>query len=258
MSDQTDPVTGDPIAEIDLGKRRIRVSPDVRRWTGIAAFTVGSLLVLEFTIRMFMGERPNLDDEEALGRFVQSTNFAALLVIMIDLFLMTALIVLFAGFRQLITQTRPDLTWIANIGYAAGIVFVAITLVGDSMNGGAALDTVDITPEPISIRAITAGYTLMFGATGCVLSALMAGAFGYVTLLSRALPAWTGWVGLGVAAFNVLAIPTMFNGTSTANFVSAGGIAVTLLGTFPVFAWSCVVGIVTIRGRKAAPVHAPV
>ncbi len=29
---------------------------------------------------------------------------------MIDLFLMTALIVLFAGFRQLITQTRPDLS----------------------------------------------------------------------------------------------------------------------------------------------------
>ncbi len=91
------------------------------------------------------------------------------------------------------------------------------------MNGGAALDTVGMTPEPISIRAITAGYTLMFGATGCVLSALMAGAFGYVTVLSRALPAWTGWVGIGVAAFNVLAIPTMFNGTSTANFVSAGG-----------------------------------
>ena len=245
-------------AEIDIGKRRIQVSPDVRRWTGIAGFTVGSLIVLEFGVRMFMGERPNLDDAEALGHFVQSTNFLALLVIMIDLFVMTALIVLFAGFRQLITQTRPDLQWIANIGYAAGIIFVAITLVGDSMNGGAALDTIGMAPEPISIRAITAGYTLMFGATGCALSALMAGAFGYVTVLSRALPLWTGWIGIGVAAFNLLAIPTMFNGTSTANFVSAGGVAVTMLGTFPVFAWSVAVGIVTIRGRKAAPAHAPV
>ncbi len=62
-------------AEIDFGKRRIKVSPDVRRWTGIAGFTVGSLIVLEFGVRMFMGERPNLDDEEALGHFVQSTNF---------------------------------------------------------------------------------------------------------------------------------------------------------------------------------------
>jgi hypothetical protein len=222
--------------------------PDVRRWTGIAAITVAALLVTEFVVRMSMGERPDLDDEAALGVFIEGTAQRALIVIMIDLFLMTAMIVLLAGFRQIISHARHDLQWLTDLTFGAGLVFVTVTLVGDSMNGGAALDTVGMTPDPSAIRALTEGYTLMFGATGCVLIALIAGAGGYVTLLSGALPRWTGWVALAVALTSLLAVPTLFNGTSNSDPFSAGGTVVTAFATFPFFAWSVAVGIVTIRG----------
>lgn len=225
-------------------------TPDVHRWTGIAAITVAVLMVTEFTVRISMGDRPDLDQAEALAEFIQRTATQALVVIMIDTFLMTAMIVLLAGFRQIITHARPDLQWVADLGFGAGLVFVTVTLIGDAMNGGAALDTVGMEPDPTAIRALTEGYTLMFGATGCVLIALICGAGGYVTLVSGALPRWTGWVAVVVAITSVLVVPTMFNGTSTADPFSAGGDVVTVFATFPFFAWSVAVGIVTIRGRR--------
>jgi len=227
-------------------------TPDVRRWTGIAAIVVAALMITEFTVRISMGDRPDLDEAEALGEFIQRTALQALLVIMIDLFLMTSMIVLLAGFRQIITHARRDLQWIADLCFGAGLVFVTITLIGDSMNGGAALDTVGMEPDPSAIRALTEGYTLMFGATGCVLIALICGAGGYVTLASGALPRWTGWVAIAVSITSVLVVPTMFNGTSTADPFSAGGVVVTVFATFPFFAWSVAVGIVTIGGRRSS------
>lgn len=227
-----------------------QVRPDVRRWTGIAAIVVAALMVTEFVVRLSMGHRPDLDDAEALADFISRTSTGALVVIMIDTFLMTAMIVLLAGFRQIVSHARREVQWIADLAFGAGLVFVTVTLIGDAMNGGAALDTVGMEPDPSAIRALTEGYTLMFGATGCVLIALTAGAGGYAVLLSGALPHWTGWVGIGVAAASVVAVPTMFNGTSNDDPFSAGGTVVTAFATFPFFVWSVVVGIVTIRGIR--------
>ncbi|CAN5163304.1 hypothetical protein BH09ACT3_BH09ACT3_00450 [soil metagenome] len=230
--------------------RLVDRTADVRRWTGVAALAVAALLVTEFFVRLFMGDRPDLDDREALAAFTDDYANQTLVKIMIDLFLMTAMIVLFGGFRQVITEARRDLQWIADIAFGAGTVFVAITLVADALEAGSALDAIGMDPDPSAIRALTEGYTLMFGATGCVLIALIAAASGYVTLLSGALPAWTGWVAIGVAVTNLLAVPTMFGGTSTDDFWSAGGVGVALIATFPFFAWAVVVGIVTIRGTR--------
>ena len=108
-----------------------------------------------------MGDRPDLDQPEALAQFIQRTSTQALVVIMIDTFLMAAMIVLLAGFRQIITHARRDLQWVADLGFGAGLVFVTVTLIGDALNGGAALDTVGMEPDPSAIRALTEGYTLM-------------------------------------------------------------------------------------------------
>jgi len=224
--------------------------PDVRRWTGIAALVVAALLITEFFVRLFMGDRPDLDDRAALAAFMRDYAQQTLVKIMIDLFLMTSMIVLFGGFRQIITQARADLQWLTDIAFSAGVVFVAITLVGDAMEAGSALDAVGMDPDPSAIRGLTEGYTLLFGAVGCVLIALIAGASGYVTLLSRVLPNWTGWVAIGVAVTNLIAVPTMFGGTSTDDVWSAGGVGVAVIATFPFFAWAVVVGIVTVRGTR--------
>ncbi|CAN5340404.1 hypothetical protein BH09ACT6_BH09ACT6_08560 [soil metagenome] len=227
------------------------LKPDVRRWTGISAITVAGLMAAEFLVRVTtVGTRPELADEKALAEFMTGAANSMLVVIFIDTFLMAALIVYLASFRQLVTKTRHDMQWVADLGYGAGLVFVAITLVGDAMDAGSALDTIDQTGNGMVIRALTEGHMVMFGSIGCVLTALVVAAGGYVTFASRVLPRWTGWVAFVVAASSLVTVPTMFNGTSATDPFSAGGPGVTAFSTFPFLVWVAIVGIVTIRGER--------
>jgi hypothetical protein len=172
------------------------------------------------------------------------------MIIMIDTLLMAFVIVFLAGFRQIITSSEADLGWVADLAFGAGLVFVGVTLVGDAMEGGAVLDAASGHPDASVLRALTEGHMLMFGSIGCVLLALVSAASGYVTLVSGALPRWTGIVAYVVAILNVIAVPTMFGGTSDTSFVSAGGVGVAIFATFPWLAWVIAVGIVTIRARR--------
>jgi hypothetical protein len=218
-------------------------------WTGISAVAVAGLLLAEFIVRMSMGPRPELDDSGALVTFMDRSARQTLNIILIDTILMACLIVFLACFRQLITHKRHDLHWIADLAFGAGLVFVAVTLVGDALEGGAALDTYGMTPDPSAIRALTEAHMLMFGTVACVLLSLVSAASAYMTIASGALPRWTGVVAWVVAGLNVIAVPTMYGGTSDASFVSAGGVGVAIFATFPWIAWVIAVGIVTIRER---------
>ncbi|WP_147305385.1 hypothetical protein [Subtercola boreus] len=227
------------------------LKPDVRRWTGISAIAVAALMAAEFVTQVTtVGTRPELYQEDALAEFMTAAANPTLFVIFLDTFLMAALIVFLASFRQLITHTRHDMQWVADLGYGAGLVFVAITLVGDAMDAGAALDTVKQPASGTVIRALTEGHIVMFGSIGCVLTALVVAAAGYVTFASDVLPRWTGWLAFAVAASNLVTVPTMFSGTSATDLFSAGGGGVTALATFPFLAWVAIVGIVTIRGQR--------
>jgi hypothetical protein len=228
-----------------------KLNPDVRLWTGLSAIAVAVLTVAEFLVQVLLvGARPALDDSAALAAFMARTANQTLFTILIDTFLMAALLVFLGGFRQIITHTRPDLQWVANIAYGAGVLFIAVTLVGDGMEGGTALDTIGLTPDPSSLRALTVGHTLLFGSIGCTLNALIAAASGYVILASGALPAWTGWIAYAVAGLNLLSVPTMFGGTSPDSFFAAGGAATAMLATFPWLVWVVCVGFVSIRDRR--------
>src|SRR6195952_2806908 len=225
------------------------LKPGFRRWTGISANAVAALMAAEFfTAALGVGAAPPLDDEAALAEFMTGAANPTLLVIFIDTFLMAALVVFLASFRQLITRARADMQWVADLGYGAGLIFVAVTLVGDAMDGGAALDTVKQPGDGSVIRALTEGHILLFGSIGCVMTALVVAAAGYVTFASATLPRWTGWLAFAVAAANLITVPAMFNGTSSTDLFSAGGPGVTALATFPFLVWVAIVGIVTIRG----------
>ncbi len=223
--------------------------PDVHRWTAIAAFAVGALLLTEFIVRMSMGPRPGLDESAALEAFAERTATATLTKILIDTVMMAFLIIFLGGFRQLVTRGREDIQWIADLAFGAGLVFVGVTLVGDSLEAGGALDTVDSEPSGTAIRALTEGYLVMFGPMTCVLLALVSAASGYSILASRALPAWTGRFALVVAALNLVAVPSIFGGTDASAFFSVGSWGVAAFATFPWLAWVVVVGIVTVRER---------
>jgi hypothetical protein len=227
----------------------VQNSPDVRRWTGIAAIGVAVLVSTEFVLHQVIGPRPELDQKPELVDFFVAHHIGLLTIVLIDTVLMANIIVFLAGFRQIITHARHDLQWIADITFGAGMVFVAITMVGDAMEAGSALDVVNLVPDASAIRALTEGHAVMFGATGCVLLAVISASSAYTVLASRALPRWTGVVAWVVAGLQIFGLATIFGGTSDRYWFSSGGVGVTLTATFPWVAWVITVGVVTIRGH---------
>ncbi len=227
----------------------VQNSPDVRRWTGIAAIGVAVLVSTEFVLHQVIGPRPELDQKPELVDFFVAHHIGLLTIVLIDTVLMASIIVFLAGFRQIITHARHDLQWIADITFGAGMVFVAITMVGDAMEAGSALDVVNLVPDASAIRALTEGHAVMFGATGCVLLAVISASSAYTVLASRALPRWTGVVAWVVAGLQIFGLATIFGGTSDRYWFSSGGVGVTLTATFPWVAWVITVGVVTIRGH---------
>jgi hypothetical protein len=225
-------------------------TPDVKRWTGIAAIGVAGLLVTEFVLHQVVGPRPELDERDALVAFVVAHHNMMLTIVLIDTVLMAAIIVFLAGFRQIITHARHDLQWIADVGFGAGLVFVAITLVGDAMEAGSALDVVGLAPDASAIRTLTEGHAVMFGATGCVLLAVLSASSGYVVIASHALLRWTGIVAWVVAGLQIFGLATIFGGTSDRFWFSSGGVGVTATAMLPWVAWVITVGIVTIQGHS--------
>ena len=227
-------------------------TPSVGAWTGAAAIAVAVLTVLEFTIRQVtVGARPGLQQGEALVRFTAETSGGTLGVILTDTFLMAAIMVFLAGYRQIVTQVRPDIQWIADLAFSAGVAYVAVTLVGDGMEAGAALDAT--TPgggDAVVIRTLTVGHAMLFGSIGCVLTALVSAASGYLTLITAALPRWTGVLAMAVAVANIVAVGTAFGGTDDTSFHAAGGWGTAALATFPWLVWVVAVGVVVIRYRR--------
>lgn len=225
-------------------------SPDVRRWTGVAAIGAAVLLTTEFVLHQVVGPRPELDQSDDLVAFFVAHHNLLLTIVLIDTVLMANILVFLAGFRQIITHARHDLQWIADIGYGAGVLFVAITLVGDAMEAGSALDVVRLTPDASAIRALTEGHAVMFGATGCVLLAVVSGSSAITVLASGVLPRWTGVVAWVIAVLQLFGLVTIFGGTSDRYWFSSGGVGVTITATFPWLAWVITVGIVTIQGHS--------
>jgi hypothetical protein len=226
-----------------LLKRR----PDVRLFTGVAASAVALLTLAEFFVKLSVGTRPDLDNSSALIAFIQHTTTQTLVVVLLDTVLMTALIIFFASFRQLIVRKRPAITWITDLAFGAGLVFVAVTLVGDSMDAGTALDAMNAHGDASVLRALTEGHMLIFGPIGCILTALVTAIFGYTTYVTKVVPLWTARLAYIVALLNIAVVPAIFGGTDPNSFLSAGGTGVALLATFPFLLWVVSVGVVTIK-----------
>lgn len=229
--------------------------PDVRRWTGVSAFVVAVALGVEVVAKLTMGIRPELDQSDALVAYVEGSRAAIIIVILADTVLMTFLIVFLGAFRQLITRRRADLEWLCNVMFGAGLVFIAVTLVGDALEGGTALDVMGLEPDPSAIRALIEGHTLMFGSIGAVLLALVAATAAYLTFLTGVVPRWTGVLAAVTAASNLVWAPAAFGGTSPSNFAAAGGFGNAIMAIFPWLVWVFCVGITTVRGERRAPVR---
>jgi hypothetical protein len=224
--------------------------PDVRRWVGVSAFVVAVALGVEVVAKLTMGVRPELDQADALIQWAFDSQAATITAILADTVLMTFLIVFLGSFRRLVEQRNPDLEWICDVMFGAGLVFVAVTLVGDSLEGGVALDVMNLDPDPSVIRGLIEGHTLMFGSIGAILLALVSGSAAYLTFLTGAVPRWTGVLAGITAVSNLVWAPAAFGGTSPANFAAAGGFGNAIMAIFPWLVWVFCVGLTRGAARR--------
>lgn len=229
---------------------RFSPTPDVRRWVGISALVMAVFLAIEAVTKLTIGARPALDDSRALVAFVQNSSTQTIIVILADTFLMGSLIVFLAAFRQLVMHAKSHLGWIADVMFGAGLAFITVTLIGDAMDGGTALDVWNVTPDASVIRALIEGHTLMFGSIGAVLLALTSGAAALLTFVCGVVPRWTGTLAALTSLSNLAWAPVAFGGTAPGSFFAAGGWGNAIFAIFPWLAWVFVVGLTAVEGAR--------
>lgn len=208
--------------------------------TGIASAVFA---ITEAIIKLSAGQRPSLDDTTTLVHYMMSNEVPILLVVLADTLLMATLVVFFAALRYVIKRRSERPEWVSDIGFGAILVYAAITLVGDSMDGGTVLDTTLSQGNAIVIRTLIESHILLFGPIGSVLIVLTAATFGYALLCSSVAPRWTAVAAYAVAGANAIAIPMVFHNISAVAY----GTEVTLGALALFIAWILATGIAVGR-----------
>jgi hypothetical protein len=224
---------------------------NVRRWTG--AFGVAAFVVFLAALPLYFlgaGPIPRLEDTASFSDFVTRIHtFILVRTSLADPLIMVCLVVFLAGFRHLIRQARPEVEWVAELVFGVGLVVVAIELVGDGLEAGAALDA-SVKADPTAVRGLMEGSFPLYGAIGLMLSALLLAAAGFATLATGVLPKWTGWVAYGAAGVSLLAAPSILGGTDITGFYTAPGY-VTSIGQAALVIWFVVASISMLVRREA-------
>jgi hypothetical protein len=122
--------------------------------------------------------------------------------------LLGCLLLFVAGFRELIKTVSPGAEWIGNIASAAGLVYVAITLVSSGLEAGAVI----ATDHPIDPTISVSGTYILYGSIGRMLLGMFLCAVGYAIGRTRVLPRWTGRSAYALGAVSFACIPSMFFG----------------------------------------------
>lgn len=227
--------------------------PNITRWAGV--FGVAGFFVFLFATPLyFLGPQPVPPLEDA-AQFSEGVRRASTLILaratLADPIIFACLLIFLVGFRHLIQRTQPEFEWAGTLVFGAGLVLVALELVGDALQGAAALDTF-AKPDPTIVRGLMEASLPLFGAIGLIMSALFLASAGYATLAAEALPRWTGWLALAGAVVNLVAAPSIFGGTDFSAFYTAAG-WVTYIGQLTLVSWFVIASIAMVRKREVPP-----
>ena len=217
-------------------------------WFGVAGFVVFLVALPLYFIGV--GPAAPLEDTARYSDLIARTNTYILIrTAVADPLIMIGLLVFMAGFRHLIRQARDDYEWIATLFFGVGLVVIAVELVADGLQAGAALDTV-VKSDPTAVRALNEGSFPMYGAIGLTMAALMLASAGYAILGTGVLPNWTAWFAYGAALVNLAAVPSILGGTNITGFYTASGYA-PFIGQAAMLVWFLVASISMIATREA-------
>ena len=222
----------------------------VRRWAG--AFGLAGFVVFVVALPLyFLGAGPaaRLEDAVQFSNLVTRTNtFIVIRTVLADPLIMVGLLVFLAGLRHLIRQ--KDFEWVGNLVFGVGVVVIAVELVGDGLQAGAALDTW-VKADPVAVRALNEGSFPMYGAIGLILAALLLASAGYATLATGVLHKWTGWIAYGAAVISLAAAPSVLGGTDITGFYTASGYA-PFVGQAAMLIWFFFASVSMIVKREPA------
>ena len=221
----------------------------IRRWAG--GFGIAGFVVFLAALPLyFVGVGPGapLENTAQFSDLIARTNtFILIRTALADPLIYVGFLVFLAGLRHLIRKVRPDYEWIASLVFGVGLVVIAVELVGDGLEAGAALDTW-VKTDPTVVRALMEASFPMFGALGLILSALMLASAGYATLATGVLHKWTGWFAYAAALMNLAVAPSILGGTNITGFYTASGYA-PFIGQAAMLIWFLVASISMIIKR---------
>jgi hypothetical protein len=222
----------------------------VYRWVGIAGIMACAIGIAEFPLWFIGGQVPLFSDEANFSNYVAKNSTLFIARTFMDLFILLFLTVFIAGFRHLIKQKNNEYEWAASLFFGIGLIYIALTLVSDSITGGAALDTVGVVPNPTVIRALIEETLLMFGSVGITLSGALLATAAYLIFATKALPKWNGWIALISAIINFAFVPSMFFGTNPNQFYSETGLGIAFASAFPLITWILLTSILMITKKE--------
>ena len=219
--------------------------------TGAFGLAVVALTWAQFPLWL-VGAAPSVYDGAAFGHHLLTIRNVAFTRILLDQGIYVAMIVFAAGFRHLIRQARAEYEWAGTLVFGAALVWIAVTLVADGLEGGAVLDALSGRADASAVRALIDGALLIYnGSIALAITGMFLGAAGYATFASGVLPRWTGWLAYVGAALCALCVPAMYAGpVDTAEFYNAGGWGPAIIANFPPLIWFLVVSVWMLRRRE--------
>jgi hypothetical protein len=221
----------------------------IYRIAGVSALVCIAIFFVEFPFYFVRTHVPGLAESSKYPDYAARNGTNIMCCLFLDLFILSLMTVFFAGVRHLIRQANPQDEWLASLFFGVGLVFVAITLVGDSFQASIVIDAFNPPADGVIMRAMTESTLLLYGSIALWLLAFFKAILSYVTVSSGALPRWSAWVGYGCAAIELAFVPTMF--VHRVDFFGwynpASLSAQAFANCFPLTVWMIVVGILMIR-----------
>lgn len=225
----------------------------VTGWFGLAAFGV---FLAELVLRIIPGSPPQISDAVAHSRFLAEIRVYALTWVVLDMAMYVLLMIFFGGFRTLLVAAQRGYEWLATVALVAGGVWWAVSLVADGLQGAAVLHILGGKSDVAVVRTLVEATLLIYnGAIAFATTGLFMGLAGYAILVTRALPRWTGWLGVFGAVLCALSIPAIYASTvDHTSFYNAAGWGRMIVANVPPLVWFLGVSLAMVRmGQNSLP-----
>jgi hypothetical protein len=224
----------------------------IYRWSGACGLAAIAVFFVEFPFYLVRAGFPGVTDPAKIADFTATYGTNVMTCVFFDFIILTLLMIFLAGFRHLIRQADVQHEWLGTLVFGVGLVYITLTLVADSLQAATVVDARTVPSNGVIIRTMLESSFLMYGSVALFLMAVLMAVAGYAGVASRALPAWSAWVGylcaLGCLAF----VPSMFVGSpDIMRFYNPAGWGPEAIASgFPLAAWMITIGILMVRMRE--------